>query len=55
MAPLEISVELLKLQRVGQNVRPRRCSVDPARRKFYCQMRTIRLARLGEKKKENVA
>lgn len=52
MAPLEVSVDLLKSQRMGQSVRPRRCSMDLARRRFYSQMRTIRLGRLGERQKQ---
>jgi hypothetical protein len=43
-----IDRNLLKLARVGQGCRPRRCSTDPARRTYYARHRTARLARLGK-------
>lgn len=42
-----IDRELLKQQRVGQSCRPRRCTTDAAKRRFYARHRTARLAKLG--------
>ncbi len=42
-----IDKQLLSLARLGQGCRPRRCSTDPARRRWYGRHRTARLAKLG--------
>lgn len=42
-----IDTTLLRSQRMGQGCRPRRCSNDPAKRRYYARHRTARLARLG--------
>jgi hypothetical protein len=42
-----IDKELLKGQRLGQGCRPRRCSLNLAKRRFYARHRTARLAKLG--------
>jgi hypothetical protein len=38
---------LLRGQRIGQGCRPRRCSNDIAKRRWYGKHRTARLAKLG--------
>ncbi len=45
-----IDVDLWRSQSVGQRTRPRRCSKDMARRRWYAMHRTARLANLGTKK-----
>jgi hypothetical protein len=42
-----VDKELLKSARIGQGCRPRRCSIDKARRQWYARRRTERLAKLG--------
>jgi hypothetical protein len=42
-----IDKQLLRGQRVGQGCRPRRCSLDKAKRRYYAMSRTARLAKLG--------
>jgi hypothetical protein len=42
-----IDKDLLKNQRIGQGCRPRRCSLDKAKRRYYAMSRTARLANLG--------
>ena len=44
-----VQIDLLRLARLGQGCRPRRCSSDPARRREYGRRRTARLAAISTK------
>jgi len=56
MTHLPYDHDLAKSLRMGQNVRPRCCSTDHARREHYARCRTIRLGLrlLGEIHRELV-
>jgi hypothetical protein len=42
-----IDKNLLKMSRLGQGCRPRRCSTNLTKRRWYGMHRTARLAKLG--------
>jgi hypothetical protein len=46
--PNPINTALYYSQRVGQGVKPSRCSVDPARKSWTMAYRTQRLRKLGD-------